>query len=114
MAAAASIRVAAELKLNDLEHAVLQAIEPAGSMLDDVAAACGLPIHRVLSTVSVLESRRLVPQRGREPGGTNLNRSGARAAFGDEAAIQTVQSNQSDHRPGDGPFVCLSRGAWPY
>jgi DNA processing protein len=59
-----SIRVAAELKLNDLEHSVLQAIEPAGSMLDDVAAACELPIHRVLSTVSVLESRRLVRKLG--------------------------------------------------
>jgi DNA processing protein len=55
-----SIRVAAELKLNDLEHKVLQAIDPAGTMLDDVAAACDMPIHRVLSTVSVLESRRLV------------------------------------------------------
>jgi DNA processing protein len=59
-----SIRAAAELKLNDLEHAVLQAIDPAGSMLDDVAAACGMPIHRVLSTVSVLESRRLVRKLG--------------------------------------------------
>ena len=34
-----SIRVAAELKLNDLEHAVLQAIDPEGTMLDDVATA---------------------------------------------------------------------------
>lgn len=59
-----SIRTAAELKLNDMEHAVLQAIEPSGSMLDDVAAACGLPIHRVLSTISVLESRRLVRKLG--------------------------------------------------
>jgi DNA processing protein len=55
-----NIRVAAELKLNDLEHAVLQAIEPTGSLLDEVAQACAMPIHRVLSTVSVLESRRLV------------------------------------------------------
>lgn len=55
-----SIRAAAELMLNDIEHAVLQAIDPAGTMLDDVAARCKLPIHRVLSTVSVLESRRLV------------------------------------------------------
>jgi DNA processing protein len=58
------IRIAAELKLNDLEHAVLQAIEPSGSMLDEVAEACELPIHRVLSTVSVLESRRLVRKLG--------------------------------------------------
>jgi DNA processing protein len=55
-----SIRTAAEAKLSDLEHAVLQAIEPAGSSLEDVAATCGLPIHRVLATVSVLEARRLV------------------------------------------------------
>ncbi|RIK72759.1 MAG: DNA-protecting protein DprA, partial [Planctomycetota bacterium] len=59
-----SIRVAAELKLNELEHAVLQAIEPTGSLLDAVAAACGMPIHRVLATVSVLESRRLVRKLG--------------------------------------------------
>jgi DNA processing protein len=59
-----SIRAAAELKLNDVEHAVLQAIDPAGTTLDDVAAACNLPIQRVLSTVSVLESRRLVRKVG--------------------------------------------------
>ncbi|WP_428307112.1 hypothetical protein [Lacipirellula sp.] len=55
-----TIRIAAEVLLNDIEHAVLQAIEPTGSMLDDVAASCEMPIHRVLATVSVLESRRLV------------------------------------------------------
>jgi DNA processing protein len=55
-----SIRAAAEVKLNDLEHAVLQAIDPGGSLLDEVAMACQLPIHRVLATVCVLESRRLV------------------------------------------------------
>jgi DNA processing protein len=65
-----SIRVAAELKLNDLEHAVLQAIEPAGSTLDDVAASGGWPIHRVLATVSVLEARRLV----RKVGGNRVAR----------------------------------------
>ncbi len=65
-----SIRTAAELKLNDLEHAVLQAIDPAGSSLDEVAAACALPIHRVMSTVSVLESRRLV----RKVSGTRVAR----------------------------------------
>lgn len=59
-----SIRVAAELKLNDLEHAVLQAIEPPESLLDEVAARCELPIHRVLATISVLESRRLVRKIG--------------------------------------------------
>ncbi|MCC6491991.1 MAG: DNA-protecting protein DprA [Pirellulales bacterium] len=59
-----SIRVAAELKLNELEHAVLQAIEPAGTYLDAVAATCQMPIHRVLATISVLESRRLVRKLG--------------------------------------------------
>jgi DNA processing protein len=65
-----SIRTAAELKLNDLEHAVLQAIDPAGSLLDDVAAACQAPINRVLATVCVLESRRLV----RKVGGNRVSR----------------------------------------
>jgi len=55
-----TIRTAAEVLLNEIEHAVLQAIEPTGSMLDEVAASCAMPIHRVLATVSVLESRRLV------------------------------------------------------
>jgi hypothetical protein len=35
-----------------------------GSILDEIAVACELPIHRVLSTVSVLESRRLVRKLG--------------------------------------------------
>ena len=65
-----TIRAAAELKLNDLEHAVLQAIDPSGSLLDEVAAACEMPIHRILSTVSVLESRRLV----RKLGGNRVSR----------------------------------------
>jgi DNA processing protein len=59
-----SIHSAAELKLNDLEHKVLQAIDPSGSSLDDVAEACGLPIQRVMATVSVLEARRLVRKLG--------------------------------------------------
>jgi len=50
----------AELQLNDQERAVLDAIESAPTSMDDVIANCGLPIHRVLSTVSVLEMRRLV------------------------------------------------------
>ncbi|MAT72994.1 MAG: DNA-protecting protein DprA [Planctomycetaceae bacterium] len=59
-----TIRSPAEVKLNELEQQVLQAIDPVGSTLDEVAAACGLPIHRVLATVSVLESRRLVRKLG--------------------------------------------------
>lgn len=59
-----TIRSPAEVKLNEIEQQVLQAVDPAGSTLDDVAAACGLPIHRVLATVAVLESRRLVRKLG--------------------------------------------------
>ena len=50
----------AELLLNELEQQVLQAIDGTPISIDAVAAACGLPIHRVLSTISVLEMRRLV------------------------------------------------------
>ncbi len=50
----------AELVLNEIEQQVLQSIDSAPISLDDVAANAGLPIHRVLSTVSVLEMRRLV------------------------------------------------------
>jgi len=50
----------AELLLNDIEQQVLQAIDSSPISLDEVASGCGLPIHRVLSTVSVLEVRRLV------------------------------------------------------
>lgn len=50
----------AELLLNEVEQKVLQAIDSAPTALDAVAAGAGLPIHRVLSTVSVLEMRRLV------------------------------------------------------
>jgi DNA processing protein len=50
----------AELLLNEIEQQVLQAIDGQPISLDAVAAACALPIHRVLSTVSVLEMRRLV------------------------------------------------------
>jgi DNA processing protein len=50
----------AELLLNDVEQRVLQSIDCTPISLDDVAATSELPIHRVLSTVSVLEMRRLV------------------------------------------------------
>ena len=50
----------AELLLNEVEQQVLQAIDCQPISLDAVASACELPIHRVLSTVSVLEMRRLV------------------------------------------------------
>jgi DNA processing protein len=50
----------AELLLNEIEQKVLQAIDSTPTTLDAVAADASLPIHRVLSTVSVLEMRRLV------------------------------------------------------
>ena len=50
----------AELKLNDQERAVLDAVEADPTSIDDVIAGCELPIHRVLSTLSVLEMRHLV------------------------------------------------------
>ncbi|HTN77832.1 MAG TPA: DNA-processing protein DprA [Pirellulaceae bacterium] len=50
----------AELKLNEQETQVLQAITSDPCSIDSVVAACGLPVQRVLSTVSVLEMRRLV------------------------------------------------------
>lgn len=63
----------AELLLNEIESQVLQAIDNQPMTFDLVAATCGLPIHRVLSTVSVLEVRRLV----RRVGGTQVVRATA-------------------------------------
>jgi DNA processing protein len=54
------VRHPAELQLNDQEQSVLDAIDQDATSMDHVAATSGLPIHRVLSTVSVLEMRRLV------------------------------------------------------
>src|SRR5688572_14151935 len=50
----------AELLLNAVEQQVLAAIDGQPTSIDAAAAACGLPIPRVLSTISVLEMRRLV------------------------------------------------------
>jgi DNA processing protein len=50
----------AELQLNDQERQVLEAIETEPTSLDAVVASSGLPVHRVLATVSVLEMRHLV------------------------------------------------------
>ena len=61
----------AELTLNEIEQQVLSAIDNAPITIDAVAAACGLAVHRVLSTVSVLEMRRLV----RRTSGTQVVRS---------------------------------------
>ena len=59
-----TIRVPAEVSLNDVEQKVLQAIEPSGSLIDEVTQTSGLPVHRVLSTISVLEMRGLLRRVG--------------------------------------------------
>ena len=50
----------AELLLNDVEQSVLQTIETEPTSIDQIVLACRLPVHRVLSTISVLEMRRLI------------------------------------------------------
>jgi DNA processing protein len=50
----------AELRLNDLERGVLEAIDTEPTSIDDVVGASGVPVQRVLATISVLEMRRLV------------------------------------------------------
>ena len=54
------LRHPAELKLNEQERVVLDAVGDEPRTLDAVALASGLPIPRVLSTISALEMRRLV------------------------------------------------------
>ncbi|MBA2115277.1 DNA-processing protein DprA [Bremerella alba] len=50
----------AELKLNDQEQQVLQHIDLAPMSLDALVARSKLPVHRVLSTLSILEMKRLI------------------------------------------------------
>jgi DNA processing protein len=54
------IRHPVELQLNPQEQAVLTAIGDELCVIDDVIVRSGLPVPRVLSTLSVLEMRRLV------------------------------------------------------
>ena len=65
-----TIRVPAEVSLNDVEQKVLQAIDTQGSLIDDVTVNSGLPVHRVLSTIHVLEMRGLI----RRAGGNRVTR----------------------------------------
>ena len=55
-----TVRHAAELQLNEQETCVLQAINVEPTDINQVIAVSGLPVPRVLSTLSVLEMRRLV------------------------------------------------------
>lgn len=50
----------AELQLNDQERQVLDVIESEATSIDAVVTNSGLPIHRVLATISVLEMRHLI------------------------------------------------------
>ncbi|PHS11246.1 MAG: DNA-protecting protein DprA [Blastopirellula sp.] len=54
------IRHPAEVKLNEQESCVLQAISVESTDMDTIVEKSGLPIQRVLSTISVLEMRRLI------------------------------------------------------
>lgn len=49
-----------ELQLNEIEQAVLQAIESSPTDIDQVISSSKLPVPRVLSTLSVLEMRGLI------------------------------------------------------
>ncbi len=60
----------AELLLNELEQKVLAAIDGEPTSIDRIVADSGLPVHRVLSTISVLEMRHLI----RRLSGTTVSR----------------------------------------
>jgi DNA processing protein len=64
------VRNPVELKLNEQEQSVLQAIESIPSDIDEVIVRCGLSVSRVLSTVSALEMRGLI----RRVGGRSVQR----------------------------------------
>ncbi|NLF73144.1 MAG: DNA-protecting protein DprA [Candidatus Anammoximicrobium sp.] len=50
----------AELQLNELELQVLNAIAAEPTSIDQIVASSGLPVQRVLATISVLEMRSLI------------------------------------------------------
>ena len=50
----------AELTLNELEQQVLAAVGTEPTLIDQIVTQTGLPVPRVLSTISVLEMRRLI------------------------------------------------------
>jgi len=55
-----TIRSPAEVSLNDIEQKVLRSIDSTGSLIDEITRSCGLPVHRVLATIHVLEMRSLI------------------------------------------------------
>jgi len=62
--AAPAIRHPGELQLNEPEKAVLAVIDDEPITIDSIIVASGLPVQNVLSTLSVLEMRRLVRRLG--------------------------------------------------
>jgi DNA processing protein len=58
------IRHPGELQLNEPEKAVLATINDEPINIDDVISTTGLPVQNVLSTLSVLEMRRLIRRLG--------------------------------------------------
>ncbi|MFO7904453.1 MAG: DNA-processing protein DprA [Planctomycetota bacterium] len=54
------LRHPAELKLNDQERQILDAIRTEPTEIDLIANVTDIPIHRVLATISVLEIRHLI------------------------------------------------------
>lgn len=55
-----SIRSGADLLLNELERAVLEAVGESSTPIDEVIVKTELPAHRVMATISVLEMRSLI------------------------------------------------------
>ena len=55
-----TVRNGTELKLSAREQTILDAIDESGSTIDSVIHATGIPAHQVMSTLSILEMRRLI------------------------------------------------------
>ena len=55
-----SVAIPAELQLNQQEQKILDCVEQEPTLIDLVVARSGLPVSRVLSTISALEMRRLI------------------------------------------------------
>lgn len=55
-----SIRNSSELNLNEIENCVLNAIDPTGSLIDEVIGKTPYTTQQVLAVISILEIRRLI------------------------------------------------------
>ena len=65
-----TVRHPSELKLTEQESKILNTIEVSATQINDVISRTGLPAQRVLSTISVLEMRKLI----RRSSGTTVSR----------------------------------------